>query len=773
MTDSPAAACDAVLRAHNVRFSYDGGATWALDGVNMEVAAGEYICLVGRNGSGKSTLALLLAGLAAPDGGHVELLGHTVFDDGGAHPGEYRAARHGIGMVFQNPEDQIVTTVLADDVAFGPENLGVPHQDIAERVCSALAAVDMASLADRDPTRMSGGQQQRAAIAGMLAMHPRLLILDEPTAMLDADARDAVMRILDALHRRGTTIIHVTHRNEEAARATRLIRMDHGRIVQDLDASELRETLRNDSGVSADDDSNVFGTGHPGVGRPGGWTRNGGLRGVSPALEIDDVTYRYGKDQRTVLSRVSFAVQAGEIVALVGRNGSGKSTLARLICALARPSHGVIRVCGIDTMHAGRRERRALRSHVGYVMQHPERQLFADTVYNDVAYGPRNQGLKDADVDMRVNNALDSLGIAHLAGRSPFELSGGQRRLVAIAGVIACGPDVLVLDEPTSSLDAYATTRIDELIRTLHAQGVTILLITHDSGELALADRVIDLSDFAADAQAVDAHAGRPAPEAGKRPARSSMIHRLDPRVKMVLTLVLMFSAFTIANGWQLLAAMILTVTVVLASRVSWSKLLASTHMFIALIVVMGALNVFFVRTGTSLAHIGPIPITDGGLRFAAIYSLRFTLVIVLGTVFLETTTPTGITDSFASLLSPLGACGVHTGELSLVMSLALRFIPTLTGETASVVDAQSARGGSIETGRLSQRVRALGAVIVPVFAGTLRHADNLSRALDARSYEGGADRTHYRVMHVGPRDAVAVAVGVIYLAALVWFARV
>ena len=798
MTDSSVAISisNAVLRARDVRFSYDGGATWALDGVNLEVAAGEYVCLVGRNGSGKSTLALLLAGLAAPDGGRIELLGRTVFDEAGAHPEEYREARHGIGMVFQNPEDQIVTTVLADDVAFGPENLGVPQPRIAEQVQSALAAVGMTSRAGRDPTHMSGGQQQRAAIAGMLAMNPRLLILDEPTAMLDADARAGVMRILDALHQRGTTILHVTHHDEEAARATRIIRMEQGRIVQDDAIQGVHESVLSVLNTSIDNDSNpkiVDNAAQPSAqyaqssaqsvqpiqqsaqpiqediaqGSPS--QQRGNVRNASPyALEVNDVTYRYGKDQRAVLNRLSFTVQAGETVALVGRNGSGKSTLAKLICALAKPLSGSIRVCGIDTVHARRRERRALRSHVGYVMQHPERQLFADTVYNDVAYGPRNQGLRNADVESRVNGALTLLGIAHLAERSPFELSGGQQRLVAIAGVIACNPDVLVMDEPTSSLDAYARKRIDELIRTLHAQGVTILLITHDPSELALADHILDLSESESDAteQTNSLHVDHPVSEG--RSTQSSIIHRLDPRIKMVLTLVLMFSAFAITNGWQLLAGAALTVAVVAASRVSPMKLLASIHMFVALIVIMGALNVFFVRTGTPLAHIGSIPITDDGLKFAAIYSLRFALVIVLGAVFLETTTPTSMTDAFESLLSPLGKLGVHTHELSLVMSLALRFIPTLMGEMKSVVDAQSARGGSIETGSLPQRVRALGAVIVPVFAGTLRHADNLSRALDARSYEGGAGRTHYRIMKAAPRDAVAVAIAIAYVVLIV-----
>ena len=183
----------AVLK--DIRFSYDRGTSWALDGVSLTVHAGERLCLVGPNGSGKSTLARLIAGLTAPDGGEVTLLGQRVYA-AGPNADAYRAARHGIGMVFQNPEDQLVTTVLEDDVAFGPENLGLERELIGERIVDSLQAVGLANLRQSDPTRMSGGQQQRAAIAGMLAMNPAMLVLDEPTAMLDESARAEVMRIL-------------------------------------------------------------------------------------------------------------------------------------------------------------------------------------------------------------------------------------------------------------------------------------------------------------------------------------------------------------------------------------------------------------------------------------------------------------------------------------------------------------------------------------------------------------------------------------------------
>ena len=204
----------AVLK--DIRFSYDRGTSWALDGVSLTVHAGERLCLVGPNGSGKSTLARLIAGLTAPDGGEVTLLGQRVYA-AGPNADAYRAARHGIGMVFQNPEDQLVTTVLEDDVAFGPENLGLERELIGERIVDSLQAVGLANLRQSDPTRMSGGQQQRASIAGMLAMNPAMLVLDEPTAMLDPRGREQVMRTLSRIGEEDSrrAVVLVTHRLEE------------------------------------------------------------------------------------------------------------------------------------------------------------------------------------------------------------------------------------------------------------------------------------------------------------------------------------------------------------------------------------------------------------------------------------------------------------------------------------------------------------------------------------------------------------------------------
>ncbi|RSX53174.1 cobalt ABC transporter [Bifidobacterium goeldii] len=781
----------AVLKG--IKFSYDGGSTWALDNVDITIHTGERVCLIGRNGSGKSTLARLIAGLTAPDAGDVTLLGQHVFDadSGMPHSAAYRAARHGIGAVFQNPEDQIVTTVTEDDVAFGPENLGLAHAEIGTRIAGSLNAVDMEAQRYADPTRMSGGQQQRIAIAGMLAMNPAMLVLDEPTAMLDPIARAEVMRILDALQARGTTIVHVTHHMDETAHADRVIELDHGRVVRTHMSAEqttqTAQTAQITENASIDDDTNALGTTAMSADSTtvtpstSAWSSST----VQPMIQVDHVSYHYPDASLPALDDASLKIRAGETVAIMGSNGAGKSTLARLICALEKPDSGSITVAGLPvatarTSHFSKRvkrsrplrrkQREALRREVGFVMQHPERQLFATTVAEDIAYGPRNQGLSDEEVRQRVDHALELLHITHIADRSPFDLSGGQQRLAAIAGVIACQPRVLVMDEPTASLDMQATARIHALIRELKQQGVTIVIITHSLDEAhALADRVIDMTPPAhtnIEPPAATQSAPQSAPQSDT-PGRLSPIASLDPRVKMTMFLVLMFTAFAISTPLQLAFSALLAIGIVAAARLNPLRLLARVHMFFAMFVIMGLINVFFVRTGDTLVQLGSIPITTGGVTIAILYICRFALVIILGAVFLDTTTPTAMTDAFGSLLSPLARLGMHTQEIALVMSLALRFLPTLGAEAKAIVDAQAARGGSVETGSPVRRIRAMAAIIVPVFAGALRHADNLSLALDARCYEEGARRTHWRLMRVRRRDLTFIALCAAYVIAL------
>lgn len=507
-----AASTDTLVRLSHVSLFYEGGVT-ALDDVSLELRRGERTCVLGANGSGKSTLASVICGLLAPDEGEVELVGERVCADGQPDLEAYRRARRSLGLVFQNPDDQIVTSVVEDDVAFGPENLGLPRGEIAARVARELHRVAMEDYAQADPSRLSGGQRQRVCIAGALAMEPAVLVLDEPGSLLDVRGRSAIVRVMGRLAATGTALVHVTHFMEEALEADRVIVMDHGRVALAGTPEEVfshgerlgelglevpfaaRLSQRLGLPWTCDEPTVVreLGTA-PNSKKSFMPSRPRGKMvcesGTVPDLQVEHASFSYRLDSRA-LDDVSLEVVPGTSTAIVGQTGSGKSTLLRLVCGLEVPDEGRVLVRGNDT--STRCGRRGARRLVGYVMQHPERQLFAETVEKDVAFGPRNLGLPADEVDRRVTRALELVGLADRRGASPFKLSGGQRRLCALAGILAMEPRILVLDEPTAGLDPRGRAMLRSALARLRGLGVTLVQVTHSMEDAARADRVMVL----------------------------------------------------------------------------------------------------------------------------------------------------------------------------------------------------------------------------------------------------------------------------------------
>ena len=507
----------------------------ALDHVSFSIPAGKRTCIVGANGSGKSTVASILSGLTAPDEGTVTFLGTTVVKDGQVDFEAYKAIRPQLGLVFQNPEDQIICSVVADDIAFGLENLQVPSDQITPLVEQQIKLGTLSEFASENPQMLSGGQQQRVAISGALVMKPQILILDEPSAALDVVHRNNVMGLVEKLRAAGKTIVHVTHFMDEVVSADHVIALDDGRVAFEgtpealFERHELVECLHleepfayqvahalNNRGVivckspSAErvlDELTGLLAAAPQGARSAG-EKSGvagscdamaaGCDGVATAdsvsepaaVSVRDVTFSY---QKPVLKNISVDVQKGLHVAVIGSTGSGKSTLARLICALDTPDTGSLCVTGLDTKQ--KQNRRMLHGIVGYVMQRPERQLFAQTVAEDVAFGPTNLGLSTCDVASAVDAALELVGLSHKADASPFELSGGQQRLCALAGVIAMQPKVLVLDEPTSGLDPYYCSELRKIINAVLEDGCTVIELTHSMEDAAEADQIIVLHE--------------------------------------------------------------------------------------------------------------------------------------------------------------------------------------------------------------------------------------------------------------------------------------
>lgn len=547
-----------MIECRGVSFSYDGAAQ-ALDGIDLSIKDGEFFCILGGNGSGKSTLAKHLNALLQPDAGTVRINGMDASD-----PELVYDIRSTAGMVFQNPDDQLVATLVEDDVAFGPENLGVPSAQIAQRVREALKGVGLVGFERHETHALSGGQKQRVALAGVLAMEPRVLILDEASSMLDPRGRKGLMKACHALHERGMTIVMITHFMEEAAEADRVAVFQAGRVAMlgtpeeiltradelarlnlDIPASccfgralrakgvpicaQVREADMVADIVQAYAERSRTGiAGRPFASDPripdNVSSAIDGADALEPVIEISHLSYSYSLSARErrrwhkrsaaegasnkqalwgndpsspwALRDVSLTVRRGEFLGLAGHTGSGKSTLVQHLNGLIRPQEGSVYALGLDLVN--KKDAAAVKAKVGVVFQYPERQLFAETVAQDVAFGPHNLGLSQTEVARRVASSLARVGLdlATVGDKSPFELSGGQQRRVAFAGVLAMEPEVLVLDEPMAGLDPAARSDFLGLIDRLHRDGLTVVMVSHSMDDLAnCCDRIVVMNE--------------------------------------------------------------------------------------------------------------------------------------------------------------------------------------------------------------------------------------------------------------------------------------
>ncbi len=537
------------IRFDNVSFSYEKAENgekdvfsfqdnFALRGVDFSVQEGEFVAILGHNGSGKSTLARLTNGLLTPDEGKI-----TVFGLDAGREENLFDIRKQVGIVFQNPDNQTVASIVEDDIAFGPENIGIEREEIGRRIDFALNAVGMSEYRHATPARLSGGQKQRIAIAGVLALKPRVMILDEATAMLDPRGRKEVMDVVLRLNREEKiTVILITHFAEEALLADRAVVMHEGKIAvqgapkevfakgealekyslvmprpvricrslskgglptpDGMDEAEIAKSICNALRSAKEQ---TIGAGM----RPAPKTRT--EEGEHGRIYCENLSYVYNPKSpfaTQALTGVDLEIKSGEFFGIIGHTGSGKSTFVQHLNALLKvptaekkykarkPKKGkpatpktVLTVNGYDLTDK-KTDFRALRSQVGMVFQYPEYQLFAETVFEDVAFGLKNfqESITEREVCEAVKEALETVGLCYeeVKDKSPFDLSGGQKRRVAIAGVIVTKPEILVLDEPAAGLDPLGKEEVMRLLHDIHSKWCkTVIIVSHDMDEIA------------------------------------------------------------------------------------------------------------------------------------------------------------------------------------------------------------------------------------------------------------------------------------------------
>lgn len=499
----------------------------ALSDVSLDVKQGEFIAILGRNGSGKSTLAKHINALLLPGEGEVIVDGLDTTDE------EVRLQiRQNAGMVFQNPDNQIVGNLVEEDIAFGPENLGVSTENIWNQVNEALDVTGMEEYRNQSPNHLSGGQKQRVAIAGVLAMEPKCIIFDEATAMLDPKGRKQIIRVAKQLQEeKGITIILITHHMDEVLSADRVFVMKDGRVMDEgspkqiFAQQELLETcglclppfyqylnfLTGQEILSREERERIHNGGELSrllCEKYKGYRENSEYDieskdvanscKTSPAegIVLNQVSYIYNKgfaDERIALENVDLAIGKGEFVAVIGHTGSGKSTLMQHLNGLYFPTEGTVYFNGQDITDKDFSIKQ-LRQKVGLVFQYPEYQLFAETVEKDVCFGPENMKISKVEAQKRAYEAIRAVGLPDtIYDVSPLQLSGGQKRRVAIAGVLAMQPEYLVLDEPTAGLDPFSAKELLTMLKELQVeQGITIIIVSHSMEEVAeYADRIV------------------------------------------------------------------------------------------------------------------------------------------------------------------------------------------------------------------------------------------------------------------------------------------
>ena len=785
----------------------------ALSGVDLDIAPGERVLVLGPSGSGKSTLMGGLAGLlgGAEEG---EATGTLTVD--GVAPAE---ARGRVGLLMQDPEAQVVLARVGDDVAFGMENLGVAREEIWPRVEESLSAVGLSVPLDHSTTELSGGQKQRLALASILAMGPGLLLLDEPTANLDpsgvAEVRAAVEAVVG---RTGATMVVVEHRVDVwAPLVDRVIVVADGRIAADGPLDEVLEqqgdALR-ERGIWLPGDDVAAEVGPAPEVAPASSED-------APIARVTDLTIGYDKAS-PVRSGIDLTIERGVSTCIVGANGAGKSTFALTLAGLLPPLEGTVEVETADGTagdpHGWPSKR--LLGRMSMVFQEPEYQFLASTVAEELAIGPRAVGMTEEEIAPLVEEHLEALGLTKLARANPMTLSGGEKRRLSVATALISAPELLILDEPTFGQDRGTWLGLVRLLRSALERGVTLVSITHDPAFVAaMGQRVIDLglvgirgggesrgcaesalaspldeaysgcasrtsvglesgdsadATITGDATGADAPAGEVpasaatagaarmcAPTSARAPRRG-LLARTNPVARVLALLVattpLLISIDPVSAG----VALALELALIPLSGVS-ARSFALKATPLAVAAPLGALSMLLYASpgGNVYWQFGPAAISDHSIWLALGIGLRMCALVIPAIALLDRIDPTDMGDGLAQIL--------HLPARPVLASLAgARMTSLMAADWKALERARRARGVG-DASRIRSFLR--GSFSLLVFA--LRRSGKLATTMEARGFGAKGQRTWARPSRLRAADAVLIAVAVaipaIALAVSVW----
>ena len=735
----------------------------ALSGVDLDIAPGERVLVLGPSGSGKSTLMGGLAGLlgGAEEG---EATGTLTVD--GVAPAE---ARGRVGLLMQDPEAQVVLARVGDDVAFGMENLGVAREEIWPRVENSLEAVGLSVPLDHSTTELSGGQKQRLALASILAMGPGLLLLDEPTANLDpsgvAEVRAAVETVVE---RTGATVVVVEHRVDVwASLVDRVIVVADGAITADGPLDEVLaqqgDALR-ERGIWLPGDDVAAEVGPAPEIAPASSE-------AAPIARVTDLTIGYDASA-PVRSGIDLTIERGVSTCIVGANGAGKSTFALTLAGLLPPLEGAVEVETSDGTAGDPHEwsSKQLLGRMSMVFQEPEYQFLAATVAEELAIGPRAAGMTDEEIAPLVDEHLEALGLTKLARANPMTLSGGEKRRLSVATALISAPELLILDEPTFGQDRGTWLGLVRLLRAALERGVTLVSITHDPAFVAaMGQRVVDLGQVgtrgATLADPADEAGAAPAGNAHDRGAQAGargLLARTNPVARVLALLVATTPLLITIDPVSAGVALALELALMPLSGVSArSFFLKATPLLLA--APLGALSMLLYASpgGTVYWQFGPAAISDHSMWLALGIGLRMCAIVMPAIALLDRIDPTDMGDGLAQIL--------HLPARPVLAALAgARMTSLMAADWKALERARRARGVG-DVSRIRSFLR--GSFSLLVFA--LRRSGKLATTMEARGFGAQGRRTWARVSRLRAADAVlmvvAIALPAIALAASIW----